>query len=150
MCRIWGWRRDNLGTLAVVLCLVIGCSSQQERAQRKAAEALAARVSGSWLTNVNKEDYASAWRSASDYFRGTITLQRWLEEMQGYRKPLGQCLDRSKPSFRHEKELDSVPDGKYIIVEYESRFEKKKKATETIVTNAGLDGHLEIYGYRVK
>ena len=45
---------------------------------------------------------------------------------------------------------ENGPDGKYVILEYESAFEKKSSAVETVVPMVDPDGTWRVSGYFIR
>ncbi len=46
--------------------------------------------------------------------------------------------------------LPGAPDGQYVVIQYESSFEHKKSAIETVTPSQGADGHWRVSGYFIK
>jgi hypothetical protein len=53
-------------------------------------------------------------------------------------------------SKKYATELPGAPDGEYVVIEYESSFEKKRNSTETVVPMKDPDGGWRVSGYFVK
>jgi hypothetical protein len=48
------------------------------------------------------------------------------------------------------KTLPGVPDGEYVVVEYETSFENKKTANETVTPMKDPDGTWRVSGYFIR
>ena len=53
-------------------------------------------------------------------------------------------------SARFERSLPGVPDGEYVIVQFNSSFEHKADATETVTPMKDPDGQWRVSGYFIK
>jgi hypothetical protein len=53
-------------------------------------------------------------------------------------------------SKQYAEELPGAPDGEYVVIEYETSFERKKNGTETITLMKDTDGEWRAAGYFVK
>jgi hypothetical protein len=51
---------------------------------------------------------------------------------------------------RREDSLPGAPDASYIIIKFNTTFERKKKAVETVLTIVGTDGKFGVVGYYVQ
>jgi hypothetical protein len=138
------WRLIFQFAITLSCFLTVGCdlSKQQQN------QALAAVTP--WLELIDAQKYDESWRRTGDYFRGTITSDRWNDLMRAYRQPLGKVMSRSLNSARREKSLPGVPDANYIVLKFDTVFERKKKAVETVVTIVDQNGQLSIAGYYVE
>jgi hypothetical protein len=66
------------------------------------------------------------------------------------RNPLGKTLSRKLKSASHTKTLPGAPDGEYVVIQYDTRFEHKQSATETITPMLGTDGTWRVSGYFIR
>jgi hypothetical protein len=46
--------------------------------------------------------------------------------------------------------LSGAPDGEYVVIEYETSFEKKRNGIETITPMKDADGEWRVAGYFLK
>jgi hypothetical protein len=46
--------------------------------------------------------------------------------------------------------LPGAPDGEYVVIQYESQFESKKAAIETVTPRLEKDGSWKAAGYYIK
>jgi len=130
-----------------VLSLCLGCiSAQAEDSPEKAATAAAE----AWLGQVDAENYAAGWREASTYFQGAVTEKAWVESLNGVRKPLGKLASRKLKSAQHTKSVPGAPDGDYVIMQFDTSFENKKAAVETVTFLQEKDGKWKATGYYIK
>ncbi|MDP8219264.1 MAG: DUF4019 domain-containing protein [Candidatus Theseobacter exili] len=113
-------------------------------------ELSAIKAAQEWLAIVDAENYAESWETAADYFKNSITLQQWEQTISAARKPLGKVLYRKLKSKQLVTELPGVPDGEYVVIQYETSFENKKTAVETITPMLGKDGKWKVSGYYIR
>lgn len=132
----------------LLLILLSGLGSQVEAQQKP--EQLAQRSSEAWLALVDSGKYAESWQQASQLFKGHITSEQWLRALRTTRDPLGKMLSRKIISATYTKTLPGVPDGEYVVIRYESSFEHKKSAVETITPMLETDGTWRVSGYFIK
>ncbi len=52
--------------------------------------------------------------------------------LDGFMKPLGKTVKRTLYSSRFLESLPGAPDGEYLLLEFDTEFENKKTARETV------------------
>lgn len=131
-----------------VLALLLGiCAAVQ--AQQK-PEQLAQQSSDAWLALVDSGKYADSWQEASQIFKAAVTKEQWQNALRGSRDPLGKMLSRKLKSATYSKTLPGAPDGEYVVIQYESSFEHKQSAVETVTPMLDKDGTWRVSGYYIK
>ena len=113
-----------------------------EQSARQAAE--------SWLALTDAGKYAESWDQAGNIFRLAITKDQWIQTIHAVRGPLGKLLSRSLRSAEFTTTLPGAPDGQYMVIQYQTVFEKKRAAIETITPMLENDGKWRVSGYYVK
>jgi hypothetical protein len=114
------------------------------------AEKAAVTASGAWLSLVDEGNYAESWNQASALFKGAVTKDRWQQSLKAARAPLGKLMVRKLKSKQYTKTLPGAPDGEYIVIQYETTFENKKSAVETVTPMLDKDGKWRVSGYYIK
>jgi hypothetical protein len=66
------------------------------------------------------------------------------------RGPLGNAVSRNLLSRQYTTTLPGAPDGEYVVIQYETSFENKKVAVETVTPMKDADGHWRVSGYYIK
>jgi hypothetical protein len=114
------------------------------------SEELAVSAAEAWLVLVDQEKYSESWDEAAQLFQGAITKTKWGEALRAVRAPLGKLVSRELKSKQYAESLPSAPDGKYVVLRYETSFEKKKSAIETVTPMEDPDGTWRVSGYFIK
>ncbi len=139
---------SKFGSRILVLALLLGiCAASQ--AQQK-PEPLAQQSSDAWLALVDSGKYADSWQEASQFFTSAVTKEQWQTAMRASRDPLGRMLSRNPKSATYTKTLPGAPDGEYVVIQYESSFEHKQSAVETVTPMLDKDGKWRVSGYYIK
>ena len=145
-CLMLAQPRTNASLLAIAMLftLSIGVAAQQtpEKLARQSAE--------SWLALVDSGKYAESWQEAASPFKSHVTKEDWQKMMHSARDPLGKLISRKLKSASYTKTLPGAPDGKYVIIQYETSFEHKQSAIETITPMLDKDGQWRVSGYFIK
>jgi len=137
----------KLGFLILLVCTL--AFSQGVNADRSAEEAAVA-ASQTWLALVDQGNYSGSWEEAAEYFRAAVTVEQWQRSMRAFRESLGRVVSRKLKSKHYTKTLPGAPDGEYVVIQYETSFENKKSAIETITPMLDKDGKWRVSGYYIK
>ena len=86
----------------------------------------------SWLHAIDAGNYAESWDAAGAYFRGAVAREKWVETLNGVRKPFGDLRQRRMTDATFHSSLPGAPDGEYFILQFETAFAKKASALETV------------------
>jgi len=113
-------------------------------------EDLAQAAAESWLKLVDAGDGAASWEQAAKLFKGVVTKDQWTQALAGVRPPLGKVVSRKLKSRQYSEKLPGAPDGKYVVIQYETVFEKKPSAVETITPMLDPDGVWRVSGYLIR
>lgn len=114
------------------------------------AEKAALEAAQTWLVLVDEGKYAQSWEETASYFRGAVSQEQWQASMEAFRKPLGKQLSRNLKSQQYRTSLPGAPDGKYVVLQFQSSFESKKTAIETVTPMLDEDGSWRVAGYYIK
>ena len=156
-------------TMTVSMLVLTGCkgdepAAEQPQANEPTIKAPAAPKSGSnpqaekaaiesaqaWFALVDAEKYAEGWDAGSQYLRGAVPREIWRSSLKGMHKPLGKMVSRQLISQQYTTSMPGAPDGQYVILQYQTTFENKKSAIETITPALDKDGKCRVSGYFIK
>jgi ABC-type molybdate transport system substrate-binding protein len=138
---------------AAILCLALAVlcwpqASVSHPAQKP--EELAQKAAESWLALTDSGKYAESWDEASSRFKAAVTKDKWISMVAPVRDPLGKVLSRALKSATYTTTLPGAPDGQYVVIQYDTAFEHKKSAVETITSMLDKDGTWRVSGYFIK
>ncbi|MBB1163126.1 DUF4019 domain-containing protein [Aquariibacter albus] len=103
-----------------------------------------------WLNLVDAADSRSSWEQASVNFKSAVTSAQWSQALNGVRGPLGALRQREQKTAQSTKSLPGAPDGQYVVLQYQSSFQSKANATETVTVVLDPDGSWRVVGYFIK
>ncbi|MGP0018773.1 MAG: DUF4019 domain-containing protein [Candidatus Sulfotelmatobacter sp.] len=130
--------------IAVLLCVSTLAQSPQK------PEQLAQASSDAWLALVDSGKYANSWDEAAQLFKSAVTKDQWLSALGQVRTPQGKVVSRKLKSATYTKTLPGAPAGEYVVVQYDTNFEKKQGAVETVTPMLDKDGKWRVSGYFIK
>jgi hypothetical protein len=114
------------------------------------AEKAAVTASNAWLSLVDGENYAESWDQAAALFKAAVPKEQWQSMVKAVRAPLGKVVARKLKSKQYTKTLPGAPDGEYVVIQYETTFEKKQSAIETVTPMLDKGGKWGVAGYYIK
>ena len=136
-----------------IVCLVV-VSVMLIPATRVAAESekekAAVSVAKKWLSIVEEGKYAESWKEAAEYFKNSVKQKQWEQSLQAVRKPLGKVVSRKVKSKTYMTSLPGAPDGEYVVIQFDTSFENKKKTVETVTPMMDKDGKWRVSGYYIR
>jgi hypothetical protein len=129
--------------LGVTLCTgtEVSASEAEEKAAVNAAEG--------WLKLVDSGQVGASWDTASSTFKKAVDKPAWEKALHATRDPLGKLVSQAA-SKQLTHTLPGSPDGTYVVIQYETQFEKKKSAVETIIPMLDTDGRWHVSGYFIR
>jgi len=141
--------RPGLLFVALAAALVAGSTSGGEAPEPKAEDAAEASATA-WLAMVDSGHYGESWREAAVLFKGAITRDEWERRVAGIRGPLGKVVSRKVRSRQYADKLPGAPDGRYVVIEYETSFVNKNEAIETVTPMLDSARGWRVSGYYIK
>ena len=135
-----------LSILALCVITTAVCAETATPEKEKAAVIAAEK----WTALVDNGQYAASWKEAATFFRNAIQHAQWEQAAQAVRKPLGKLVSRKVKTSVYKTTLPGAPDGEYVVIQFETSFENKKVAIETVTPMMDKDGQWRVSGYYIK
>ena len=132
--------------VCLAFLLMTGVAGAQAPEKEKAATTAAEQ----WLALVDAGNYAGSWTEAAGFFKNAVTQEKWVQSLKAVREPLGKLISRTVKSTTYATSLPGAPDGEYVVVQFETSFENKKSAIETVTPTLEKDGKWRVSGYFIK
>jgi len=134
---------------SILLFTLMLCVSVASQTLQK-PEQLAQQSSEAWLAVVDSGKYAQSWDETAQSFKAVVTKDQWQSAMDANRAPQGKVLSRKLKSAAYVKNPPNAPEGEYVQIQYETDFEHKQAAVETVVPTLDKDGKWRVSGYFIK
>ncbi len=141
---------ENRWSLILILTMLCNLILTGVLQANEVAEKAAISASKGWLSLVDEENFAESWNQAAGLFKNAVTKEQWVNSMKAFRVPLGKMVLRKLKSKQYTKTLPGAPDGEYVVIQYETTFEKKQSAIETVTPMLDKDGKWRVSGYYIK
>ena len=104
----------------------------------------------SWLKLVDEGSYKASWEQAARIFKSAVGQAQWEGAVAGVRSPLGKVVSRKLKSREYKEQLPGAPDGRYVVIQYDTVFANKAAAVETVTPMADSDGAWRVSGYFIR
>jgi hypothetical protein len=131
------------------LCLFTSSALAQAKGQTEAEKAAEASATA-WLKLVDTEKYGESWTEAASLFKGAVTQDAWKQQVKAVRRPLGRVISRKLKSKTYTEKAPGAPDGKYVIIQYTTRYQHKAESVETLTSMLDIDGKWRTAGYFIR
>ena len=105
----------------------------------KEKEAAAKAAAVEFLQLIDSGRYAESWESAANLLKEKVTRDEWVEKLTGGQARSGDLVERTEKSASYSTTAQDSPDGEYILLIFESRFQKTGNIEEyvTVMLDAG-------------
>ncbi|WP_392352723.1 DUF4019 domain-containing protein [Pseudoalteromonas rhizosphaerae] len=134
--------------IIVVLCLFISTLTwaQTLRVVDVSTEIAPAT---SWLEVVDSGKYANSWQQAGAFFQKNVPQVLWVSKLEQVRTPLGAVTSREGISRQVLTSIPQLPDGDYVILEFQTDFENKAQSIETVTLKKSAE-QWQVIGYFIQ
>lgn len=132
-------------TIAVGMFTASAVMAQRASAVHKAWEAARA-----WLDLVDSGQYGASWDQAASAFQLSVSRPAWESRIRSLRAPLGPVRARTLKWANYTETLPTLLSGQYVVLEYETRFENRASAAETVTPVQDENGTWKVSGYYLR
>jgi hypothetical protein len=129
--------------------LIIFLPKFNERPDKEKAQAAAAAVDA-FLHRVDTDKFAESWQISASLLKGKVPEQLWADQLGKIRAVAGPLVERTEESMTYSTSAKDSPEGEYIVVTFDTSFERKKDASEIVTVMLDTDGTWRVAGYFIK
>jgi hypothetical protein len=134
--------------VAVVIAVILLAGISWATNAQKEKEAVSA--ARNWLNLVDAGEYSKRWQEAAGYFKNAVQQDQWEQMIKSVRMPLGKMISRKLKTSVYKTTLPGAPDGQYVVIQFETSFQNKESAIETVTPMFDKDGRWTVSGYYIK
>ena len=135
-------RTANWIVVVMLACAVLPAGAQDEGLDLRPAD----QAARAWLATVDAGRYGDSWESAAELFKQTIPKLRWETTVQAAREPLGIVVGRKVRAMNYARVLPGAPEGEYVVIQFDTRFENRPLSVETVTPMREKDGSWKVSG----
>ncbi|MCG8615008.1 MAG: DUF4019 domain-containing protein [Desulfobacterales bacterium] len=104
-----------------------------------------------WLNLIDRGAYTTSWQTAAAVVKTQVTVDQWEGTLKAVREPMGKLEERQLFHHKFSTTMPGMPDGRYLLIRYKSRFAEKAAAIETVTLIQGPeDDTWRAAGYFIK
>ncbi len=141
--------KNLFSILIAIFVLILPFSAlAQETEDHKTKAAISAAEE--FLALVDSGHYQESWEEAASLFKSQIDKEKWVTEISRLRPLFGSAVNRTVINSKYMTSAPGAPDGEYVLIVFQSSFENKKKAFETVTPTLDHDGKWRVSGYFIK
>ena len=122
----------------------------EETVDEVAAKELATEAAESWLGLIDDNRYPESWDSAASLVQNAVTQDQWSQSIRTARNNFGPLIKRTLKSSQFMTSLPGAPDGQYVVIQFDTSFENKKSAVETVTPMLDSDNEWRVSGYYIR
>jgi hypothetical protein len=137
----------SIRTLVILITLPMILGLQPVRAADAATDATA--DGQAFLELIDHGQYAASWTKTGVMFKAKLNADSWAQMAKSARASFGALVQRKPGSASLTKSLPGAPDGEYAVIRYQTGFEKKAEAVETVTLTHEAD-HWAVIGYFIR
>lgn len=102
-----------------------------------------------WVALVDDRQQPESWEAAAEQLASTVQKEEFLKSVMATREPLGSVTSRELASARYASDLPNVPRGEYVVVQFNTSFDKKQPAVENVTMVFDEDRTWRVFSYSV-
>ena len=140
--------RSTLALAGITLFAALGAGATNHDEGLNLAPAV--REAESWLAIVDAGRYGDSWEASAAFAREAVPKLRWETSVQAAREPLGAVVSRKVRAMTYTRVLPGAPDGEYVVIHFDTRFEKRPLSVETVTPMREKDGNWRVSGYYIR
>jgi hypothetical protein len=133
-----------LGGLALLPVLAGPGQAQDEAIEEAKTSARA------WLVLLDGQEFDESWEAAGELLRAAVKQEEWTAKLSVTMGPLGKVKSRGVKSAQYSTTMPGAPDGEYVVLQFDTAFESKQKAVETLTLRKQPDGLWRVSGYYIR
>lgn len=136
-----------IATLFSIPIFLLGLSSSAVADEKTNQAVEAAR---SWLQLVDAKKYRESWTEAAPFFQEKVKEVDWVKMVSSVRDPLGETKSRELIGAQYTTALPGAPQGEYVVMQFQTAFQNKPEAVETVTPMKDDKGTWRVSGYYIK
>jgi hypothetical protein len=136
----------RMAAVVVAVAALLACSGDKKIDEDQAV-AQAIRVAEGWLELVDNQNYADSWEATAEIFKKDGDIQMWRKNIENTHAQYGRCQSRTLSEALYKTRLPGAGNGQYVVIQYDSIFERKADVRETVTVKLEADGQWPVAGY---
>ena len=119
-------------------------------AQRASAVHNGQQAAAAWLDLLDSAQYGASWDQAAEQLQRAVSRPAWETRIRAVRAPLGNVVARRLKLASYSESLPELAAGQSVVLEYETRFENRVSAVETVTPVKDARGSWKVGAYSIR
>jgi hypothetical protein len=103
-----------------------------------------------WLKQMDKNKCDICWEQSAECMRKTLSKKDWQLAQEKTRCTLGKLISRKTISKEYTTTMRDLPEGEFVVIQFQTTFENGKEVVETITPMKEKDGNWRVSEYIIK
>lgn len=104
----------------------------------------------SWLSLTDSGQFKTSWITASTLFKAAISESDLMQSLNVVSSSFGALKTREIVAATFSKTLSGAPNGRYVVFQFDTSYEKQASATETLSLMKDGDDVWRVAAYIIK
>jgi hypothetical protein len=132
-----------LACIFMIVFPILNETPDKDKAEKATAVAM------DFLQLIDADKFAESWQMSADLMKEKVTEKDWVEKLNKARELSGTLVERKEKDASYSTSAVDSPEGEYISLVFESRFQRAEKVNEYITVMLD-DGHWKVAGYFIQ
>jgi len=93
-----------------------------------------------WLCALDSGGFLKTWEQSAEVLRARVTPDQRRQALEALRKPLGEPKFRKLKDATEVTSLPGAPDGRYLVMQFETVFASERRLSEIVTFQQEKDG----------
>lgn len=134
----------------LTLCCALLLPTSRSSAQTATPDPAPGSAATAWLALADGGKYVESWQATASELQKAVKQERWAKVVENLRTAPGKLESRKVKGAQAVRNLPGAPAGEYYVIQYDSDFEHKKGALETLTLMKDADGAWKAVAYFIK
>lgn len=139
--------RRLMMTVMVLCCAMIVFTARTGWTQKPQVDPATLEATLVWLAVMDAGLYEEGWSQSHPLFQEKLERGQWLQQMQSERMPLGEVKSRTVFDTGYFGNIPNHPGLEMTVIQFQSSFENKPQAIETLSPVRMNGGPWKVGGY---
>ena len=140
-------KKLNMKKLIIILISVISMYSASAQKYTDQYIKDASKIAESWLSNINNQQYESAYNLCSKEYKANYTQEIWITLIGKLMIEFGELENRKATEKKFQSEVEGMEDGFYVFIDYTSSYTNTIKHNEHIILKQNDKTNWEILSF---
>jgi hypothetical protein len=141
----------TISLLTIISSCVLNLTACNQTTPNPSQDQTPQTVASEWLIMLDRGKFSESWEVADSFYKAATPKEAYLESMKYFRGELGRTGSRTITKINYTNSVSHRPDGKYVIVDFETSFSMiDKKTLEEVTLSKDKGGFWKVTDYEFR